>query len=235
MSGDTGGTRENGPNLSADLETVGASRTTSPPAYPRPTEAAYRYALELVRYEGGDLASASPTTQDTIRRWRAWQAYDAAVAAGRDRARPRPTLAPQPAEPSRSGPDVAVTLPHGPLPDPDWVLLVDELLPYLYRNWRPIRVAQAGHPRRGVPHVVNADGIRISTLVALWAEHHGHRYGWARRLLEKAEEAGLVLRETHLIAASSGGAARSWSQWVLLEPEAYRRRLAEVLTEREGP
>ena len=235
MSGDTGDAPQDEPNQAADVATAVASQTTLSPPYPRPTEAAYRYALALVHYEGGDLTTASPTTQETIRRWRAWQAHDAALAAGRDRARPRPAPAPEPREREGSELDAPVTLPHGPLPDPDWALLLDDLVPYLYRHWRPIRVAQAGHPRRGVPHLANAEGIRMSTLVALWAERQGHRYGWARRLLEKAEQTGLVRRETHHIAARPGGAARSWSQWVLLEPDTYRRRLAEMLTTLERP
>jgi hypothetical protein len=212
-------------------ETAAPARPAWPerPTHPRPTEGAYRYALDLVRYEGGDLDAASPATRDTIRRWRAWQTYDAARAKAPDEKEPEPAPLARSATATEADGDALVVLPHGPLADPDWVVVIDDLLPCLYRHWRPISVAHAGHPRRGTPHLANADGTRLSTHVALWAERHGHRYSWARRLLRKAEQAGLIRSEIHRIEARRGVGARSWSQWVPLEPDAYRRRLAELL------
>ena len=195
------------------------------PALPRPDEAAYRYALDLVRYEGGDLDTAPASARDTIRRWRDWQRYDEALAprGGTDQAG-RAAEAEGARVTSRGVPSV----PGARATDlgPDWALLIDDLFPYLYQCWQPVTVPQAGHPRRGTPHVANADGTRLSTHLAIWAARHGHGYGWARRLLRLAEQAGLIRYVTH---GPADATARAWSQWVPLDPDAYARRLAEVL------
>jgi hypothetical protein len=195
------------------------------PALTRPSEAAYRYALDVVHYEGGDLDSAPASARDTIRRWRAWQRYDEALAAraGTDQAGP-PSEAEGAGAMSRGVPAALATRTTNL--DPDWALIIDDLFPYLYQNWQPVTVPQAGHPRQGTPHVANTDGTRLSTHLALWAARHGHGYGWARRLLKKAEAAGLIRYVTH---RTGGTQPRTWSQWVPLDPDAYERRLAEVL------
>ncbi len=198
------------------------------PALPRPDEAAYRYALDLVRYEGGDLESAPASARDTIRRWRDWQRYDVALAGrvGANRAG-RAADAESAGGTSRGVPSAPAVRTTDL--DPEWALLVGDLFPYLYQCWKPVTVPQAGHPRRGTPHVANADGTRLSTHLAIWAARHGHGYGWARRLLRIAEQAGLIGYVTHRPEFNGGRRVRSWSQWVPLDRDEYERRLASVL------
>ena len=200
------------------------------PTEPRPDDAAYRYALEVVRYEGGDLGTASPAARETIRRWRDWAAYDAARAGAAGDA-PDPVNGPTG---TLHGHAIAGMRPqHGPFADSDWTLIVDDLIPYLYQCWKPVPAVQAGHPRRGTTRLANADGTRLSSHVVLWAERHGRRYGWARRLLQKAASAGLIRLETHRIQAPDGSTLRTWSQWVPLEPAAYSRRVLELVAQHE--
>jgi hypothetical protein len=198
--------------------------TPVPPAEPRPSEIAYLHALHVVGYEGGVPTDAPERVQETIRRWRAWAAYDEAMSALR---LPNPHLERNAGREA----DVARTpsAPAGPaLPDSDWDLILHDLMPHLYARWDPIEVRQAGRPRHGTPHVEIRDGSRLSTHVTLWAEHHGHDYRWARRLLEKARVAGLIRRETHRTTYDRGRKVKVWSQWILLDREVYERRLAEI-------
>ncbi len=204
---------------------LGRLLTPVPPSTPRPSEVAYLHACNLVAYEGGDPFRVAPGVRDVIARWEAWQAYDAALAA---------LHFPNPRAGAAAGADAsrrtAVEQPDAGAAraaDATWRLLIDDLLPYLYAHWDPVSVPQAGRPRRGTPHLANRDG-RLSTHLELWAQRHGRDYRWARQLLEQAEAAGLIRRETHRTPYAGGRKVKSWSQWVLLPRDAYERRLAEL-------